>query len=183
MAQELDQLLARHCAPVLAGIKVANLFSADRALCGQALAYNACCNPRGVYFTQLCGCGGRGLVLVYRRAWLAARLREPAVAGCLRAFGYPVEKGLAEQLAHLRARVQAAQDGFPHEVGAFLGYPLEDVVGFIRNRGRGCKLCGCWKVYGDVRRARRIFARYAACRARFCRRVAAGEPLAALVAA
>jgi len=25
--------------------------------------------------------------------------------------------------------------GFPHEIGVFLGYPLEDVMGFISNKG------------------------------------------------
>ena len=39
---------------------------------------------------------------------------------------------------------------FPHEIGIFLGYPLADVAGFIRNKGRNCKCIGTWKVYGDA---------------------------------
>lgn len=31
---------------------------------------------------------------------------------------------------HLKKRL-FTHDGFPHEIGAFLGYPLEDVRGFI----------------------------------------------------
>lgn len=182
MTASIDKLLVWHCAPVLAGIKVSNLFSAELSVCRQALAYNSAYNARGVYFTMLCRCKNRGLVLVYRRARLAARLREPAVRGCLRGFGYPVQEGLEAQLDFLRTRVKSMQDGFPHEIGAFLGYPLEDVIGFIENCGRDCKLCGFWKVYGDVERASRVFARYTACREDFCRRLAAGEPLASLVA-
>ncbi len=43
------------------------------------------------------------------------------------------------------------QGDFPHEIDVFLGYPCEDVRGFIRHGGQGYKLCGYWKVYGDPR--------------------------------
>ena len=52
---------------------------------------------------------------------------------------------------------------FPHEIGLFLGYPLEDVQGFIENCGKNYRLCGCWKVYGDPQAALRCFARYEKC--------------------
>jgi hypothetical protein len=55
---------------------------------------------------------------------------------------------------------------FPHEVGFFLGYPPEDVIGFMENNGKGCKLCGTWKVYGDVEKARACFREYSLCRKR-----------------
>ena len=35
------------------------------------------------------------------------------------------------------------------------GYPIEDVIGFIEKRE--CKWIGCWKVYGDVQKAKRQF--------------------------
>ena len=31
---------------------------------------------------------------------------------------------------------------FPHEIGIFLGYPLEDVVGFIENQGKNYTCSG-----------------------------------------
>jgi hypothetical protein len=55
------------------------------------------------------------------------------------------------------------QEDFPHEIGLFLGYPPEDVRGFMEHRGCGCKCVGCWKVYGDVQRAAELFARYQQC--------------------
>lgn len=57
--------------------------------------------------------------------------------------------------------------GFPHEIGIFLGYPLEDVKGFIENSGRHFKICGQWKVYSDTKRAEKLFAKYAECSDRF----------------
>ncbi len=58
-------------------------------------------------------------------------------------------------------RMRGRED-FPHEIGLFLGYPPEDVYGFIHAR-LGAKCCGCWKVYGDVDAARRTFAKYRKC--------------------
>ena len=48
---------------------------------------------------------------------------------------------------------------FPHEVGLFLGYPPEDVEGFIENKARSCKLTGYRKVYSDEEKAKN-FAKY-----------------------
>ena len=49
-----------------------------------------------------------------------------------------------------------------------MGYPLEDVRGFRINGGSGCKLCGYWKVYGDVEKAKVQFEVYDKCRAFMC---------------
>ena len=58
----------------------------------------------------------------------------------------------------------ARSDEFPHEVGVFLGYPLEDVKGFIANGGKNCKCVGCWKVYCDECEAKKRFAAFQKCR-------------------
>ena len=57
---------------------------------------------------------------------------------------------------------------FPHEVGLFLGYPPEDVCGFIDNKACGHKCVGCWKVYGDEAAAKRTFEKYKKCTEVFC---------------
>ena len=51
-------------------------------------------------------------------------------------------------------------ESFPHEIGLFLGYPAEDVQGFIRNCAAKPKLVGAWKVYGDAEVAKKKFASY-----------------------
>ena len=75
------------------------------------------------------------------------------------------------------------ESAFPHEIGLFLGYPLEDVKGFIQNKGQGYACCGLWKSYGDPRAARRYFDRCRACTAAYKRRYAAGVPLERLIVA
>ena len=51
------------------------------------------------------------------------------------------------------------------------------MVGFQRWGGQGCKLCGHWKVYGQVEEARRRFLAFDRCREALCRWVAEGRSL------
>lgn len=67
--------------------------------------------------------------------------------------------GLLEQLAR---RLQT-QPEFPHEIGVFLGYPLQDVIGFIKNQGQNFTCCGFWKSYGDPAEMQACFACYRRC--------------------
>jgi hypothetical protein len=41
-----------------------------------------------------------------------------------------------------------------------LGYPLEDVVSFVKNTGWDYVLCQYWKVYYNPKRAKAIYAAY-----------------------
>ena len=66
-------------------------------------------------------------------------------------------------LARLKNRL-ADCGNFPHEIGVFLGYPLEDVIGFIENAGQNCKCAGYWKVYCNECEAVKTFARFKKCR-------------------
>lgn len=175
-----DLLLAAHCAPTLAGIKPANLVSCQRSrfpqLPRQLETYGRAFAPKDVHFQILCTCPGRYLLLVYRRVLLEHCLAQPEAARLLEQFGYCRDEPLEAKLERLGRRA-AGQEGFPHEIGLFLGYPPEDVEGFIRYGGEDCKLCGCWKVYGDVEQASRQFARISqVCRA-CVRRVEQGETL------
>ena len=43
---------------------------------------------------------------------------------------------------------------------AFLGIPVEDVIGFITNKGKSYKSLGYWKVYHDPYKAQKIFTRF-----------------------
>lgn len=52
------------------------------------------------------------------------------------------------------------RQGFPHELGVILEYPVEDVKGFIENRGKNCLLEKYWKVYHNREKAEKIFAWY-----------------------
>ncbi len=46
---------------------------------------------------------------------------------------------------------------FPHEIGLFLGYPIEDVASFISTAGTKSVSVGQWKVYHNNDRAQKQF--------------------------
>ncbi len=161
----LKELMGSHCAPALLGQKTGNLICL-RAECfaclhGAFLQLRRELLPLGVRIETLHRRDGAVLLYVYRPALLRADLRRPMARRILRSLGY----ARGDVIARLRERLR--QEDFPHEIGLFLGYPPEDVRGFIENRGANCKLCGCWKVYGDVEGAREAFARFESCRRAF----------------
>ncbi len=169
--QALDTLLASHTAPTLLGAKPANLVSLPcfKAFSQMVQNYNAHLNPQDIYFYPVCRCSCKQLLLVYRKTKLQNTLCDPQKRAFLLSRGYPVyhkhnvRAHLDKVLACLARRISPAQD-FPHEIGIFLGYPLEDVTGFIANNGCNYKYSGCWKVYGDEARSRRLFAQYKSCK-------------------
>ena len=87
-------------------------------------------------------------------------LNQEPVARLLEQYGYDRTQPLDQKLERLRQRMETSKQ-FPHEIGLFLGYPVEDVVGFIHQKGQNFKLSGPWKVYGDVERAKKSFQRIA----------------------
>lgn len=48
----------------------------------------------------------------------------------------------------------------PHELGVFLGIPLEDVIDFMECTTKKCLLCGYWKVFNNSENALEIFNNY-----------------------
>lgn len=159
----MDQLLAFHCAPTLTGLKPANLISHaaenDFLYAEEAVDAIKALEDKDIYIERLCGCERKRLTLVYRKSQLIEHLNQPEIWGFLVSQGYPVFGGLEMILEHLKLRI-VQSGGFPHEIGVFLGYPLEDVMGFIRHKGQNCKLCGYWKVYGDPKKAMDLFNQF-----------------------
>jgi hypothetical protein len=100
------------------------------------------------------GAGGM-LVLIYRLGLLTRKLRGGAAARYLRSLHYPAGAGLEGYLSFLKTRF--AGPGFPHEVGIFLGYPLEDVICFSSGKSSPYNCRGYWKVYRRPEKAERTF--------------------------
>lgn len=133
--------------------------------------------PYGVRVRVIAWRAFGAIVLAYRPDLLVSHLRDARTTAVMASLGYPVlnsvlpdgvrETSLDALLAHLTQRF--AMEKLPHEIGFFLGYPYEDVEGFVRHRGRKFRFCGCWKVYGDPRAAAKLFARYRRCTRRCVR--------------
>lgn len=101
------------------------------------------------------------MIYAYRPNALESDFTDPGVRALLQEHGYQPENPdgcVARLIRRLRS------DGeFPHEIGLFLSYPPEDVLGFIHNRACNHKFAGCWKVYGDEQAAKSTFKKYELC--------------------
>lgn len=183
---DVEKMLAFHGAPTLEGIKSGSLISFNKQRiknCQEVLdKYKTCMECKGLYFFVLSETDNWLLLLIYRNNILKSIIQDGNIQAFLRFYGYKNWQDVEENLAYLKSRM-ALQKGFPHEIGIFLGYPLEDVEGFIKNSGRHFKLCGHWKVYSDIERAEKLFASYAECSNRFCNYLMQGKSIEELVKA
>lgn len=173
-----EQKLAFHAAPALLGIKASNMLSIDKNEADteqDVKRFNEKAQERGLRIDVLCECGKKKLLLVYNRNLLEKRLSEPKIKDFLSNYGYK-DFTLDECIGRLSERIKSNED-FPHEVGVFLDYPLEDVIGFIENGGANYKMCGAHKVYGDEVRAARIFENYNKCRRFLCNKLNMGNDI------
>lgn len=183
-----EEALIEHCSPTLAGVKPASLFRfcpRDSApFARRFLALRQQFAARGLRLVILKGCRRTGsyLLYLYRERDLAEVLGRREHRDFLCAMGYTPWEAPGDCLRQLAARL-CLEEEFPHEIGIFLGYPLDDVKGFIRHKGRDYTFCGCWKCYGDPQAARRRFERYRRCTAVLRRRYAEGTPITQLIAA
>ncbi|MHC1684040.1 MAG: DUF3793 family protein [Clostridiaceae bacterium] len=75
----------------------------------------------------------------------------------LQSYGYDKNMKLDEILNHLKFRYEFS---CPHEIGIFLGFPIEDVIEFINGEKKNCLLLGYWKVYYNLEKAKNTFYLY-----------------------
>lgn len=162
----LERQLIEHCAPTLAGMKSASLFSyfyqGESFVRREIDEINQLLEKKGVRIEVLRWNGTSALLYVYRETLLARELRQPEAWKLLKRYGY-CEQRTDYCLEQLKERL-ADCSCFPHEIGIFLGYPVEDVWGFIVNGGKNCKSCGMWKVYCNQGEKDRLFRKYNKCR-------------------
>lgn len=182
--EDFDWLLAQHCAPTLSGLKAASMV----ALPGKSMAdleelfqiYRQCFACKGLKIMELSQQKQHVLLLLYRPAVLGRLLRRPLAKKILADCGYPQSAALEELLAFLCQRMQA-KEGFPHEIGLFLGYPPGDVAGFIKYKGQRFRHSGFWKVYANEKAVLRLFQCYDDCIQKACRGLKNGVSLESMI--
>lgn len=171
-----EEMIIRHCAPTLAGIKVGGLFNCpfkcQYELKNQIEEYNDKFNCKGVYIILLRKTCTNALIYVYRPGQLEKVISNDDVAKFLVSNEYSEcsVKYCIEELSKRLCKYQT----FPHEIGLFLGYPLSDVKGFIEHKGQNCKLVGYWKVYSDEYKTKELFEKYKKCTNVYCKKFSEG---------
>lgn len=160
-----EEMFIRNCAPTLAGIKTASLFACPcrdpEQTLGEIRAMNRRLTPKGLRLIPLRFTERSVLLYLYRPGRLQADISQCQAAALLAQRGY-TPGTCAHCLGQLIRRLEEKGE-FPHEIGLFLGYPPEDVAGFIQNNAGQWKCVGYWKVYGDEAAARKKFDLYKKC--------------------
>lgn len=182
----MDLIIACHCAPALAGIKPANIFTCCKkeypTLKEDLELLNCELNKKDIYLEILCECSKRAIVILYRAKVIKDYLKRSDINSILTRCGYPSDGDFEELMGKLKERMRMKNE-FPHEIGAFLGYPAEDIYGFINHKNENCLYTGYWRVYGDVEKCKECFRRYDKCRAAVLKRVERGQTIASIFCA
>lgn len=171
LSESIEKSLIRHCSPTFASLKTASLFtvgfSCEDELDSVLHIWNKHLSDKGIAMVKLQVKNSRALIYVFRRSRFLRDLNCPKISRFLKKNGYD-GSDINSAISTLRSHLTEI-DEFPHEIGLFLGYPIDDVIGFIRNKGQNCKRCGCWKVYCNECEAEKIFAQFKKCEAVYMR--------------
>ena len=97
------------------------------------------------------------LILFYDQEMLEKVTASKTNQGFLKKMGYHDAKTLIERLEFLKIRFRWM---CPHEIGVFLGIPIDDVCGFIEHKGNNFLMCKYWKVYHNPEGAENLFKCY-----------------------
>ena len=157
--KKIDTQLALQCAPLITGIKIANLLivqDANERLVRMVLQRS------GISFYRLLQYKHKTTFLLFRRQQLESYLAQREVQSVLKQQGYE-DFTMGNLLRTFSMRYQECRkngEEFPHEMGIFLGYPVEDVTGFIEQKGQNFLYSGYWKVYQDVEQKQALFQKY-----------------------
>ncbi len=165
-----EDLIVRHCSPTLAGLKTGNIFSchylSEESFLDVLKNINDRLYGKGIRVIPLRLDGKKALVYVYRPKKLIKDFSNQVAGELLKSFGYCE---VTENFCIMRLIERLNESGeFPHEIGLFLGYPPEDVKGFIEQGPSCCKCCGNWKVYGNIEEAQKTFEKYKKCTESYC---------------
>lgn len=178
------EMLVKHCAPTLAGMKVGSLvsykFTNVEELNENLAERSKVLNAKGLYLKVLRKTDKTALIYLYRKKQLIDRLNEPEIQEFLSTRGY-INFQLENTITILEKHFK--NDEFPHEIGVFLGYPLNDIKVFIEDKNAVCKCVGCWRAYTDEENAKKTFAKYKKCTKIYCKRFAEGFDISKLTVA
>jgi len=157
----IEAMIAFASAPTIKGKKPASLMNFNS--CGRNTAAlwrkygKDICESFELEYFELKSDDDSILILLYRKRLLEWYVNHPRNQSFLNKIGYDTEDSLEKKLTILKRRFEMS---CPHEIGIFLGMPVEDVEGFIEHKGKNCLLCKYWKVYCNPKRAELLFNAY-----------------------
>lgn len=178
--KDIEMQIAVHCAPLIAGLKLSNLLMIQN----QDLDRTTSLLKRaGISYFVVAVTDENVAVLLFDRHRLEIYLQEERVWQIFRDMGYQ-EDAMGKILYAFRQRYEGyllRNQEFPHEMGLLLGYPVEDVEGFILNEGENCLYIGYWKVYENLSDKMALFRQFEMARDALLRMLSAGTTIVEVV--
>lgn len=157
--ENIETQLALQCAPFITGLKVSNLLIIPK---GNEEVVKRILNRTGISFYRLIQTRTKTTFLLFRRNELEEFLSDENVKNVFIRAGYKSLQ-IGKILRTFSLRYEAYMQGdksFPHEMGLLLGYPVEDVVGFVENNGKNFLYSGYWKVYENQKAKVKLFDKF-----------------------
>lgn len=157
--ENIETQLALQCAPLITGLKVSNLLIISK---GNEKVVKRILNRTGISYYRLIQTRTKTTFLLFRRNELEEFLSDENVRNVLMKAGYKslqIDKILRTFSLRYEAYIQGDKS-FPHEMGLLLGYPVEDVVGFVENNGKNFLYSGYWKVYENQKAKVKLFDKF-----------------------
>jgi hypothetical protein len=158
----IESMIACFAAPVARGFKCGSLLNLHRK--GKDLrsswvkSREAIGASLSLKFAELLSSERSILLFIYKDEPLLDALRSEGAREILLEYGY--DGDFDSSKPYINEMISRFAAGIPHEIGLFLGYPHDDVRGFIENKGKNAKFSGYWKVYGDESHALKKFEQF-----------------------
>ena len=177
---DIETQLAMQCAPVIMGLKVSNLLiipnkNIDRV---KEILNGSPLSSQLLFIKE-----EKTIFLVYRQEYLQQYLSQEKSKKLLKQLGY--RKMELEELLTIFIRRYSWYcrygGNFPHEMGLLLGYPVEDVIGFMENDGKNFLYTGYWNVYENIGEKIHLFQKFELAKERLLQLVTMGVSMAEVI--
>lgn len=154
--KEAEMQIALHCAPLISGLTISNIICIEK---GSVSRLNEILYGTDILYDVLITNVHKATILLYNKLKLEEHLYHQRVKTLLMKMGYTNInlQGVLKEFKKRFRKYMTEGTVFPHEMGILLGYPMEDVEGFINNDGRNFLYTGYWKVYGNVYEKMQMF--------------------------
>lgn len=157
--KDIETQLVFQCAPLITNLKISNLLiiQNDNIEKMKKILENTNILQFVLMVTEK-----KTTILLYRKYPFESYISQKKVGKLLKSIGYQ-EDSIDYILHFFQLRYNeymAAGKAFPHEMGLLLGYPVEDVEGFIKNEGKNFLYTGYWKVYENLPEKMKLFRKF-----------------------
>lgn len=158
----IEKFLLYNSALVLAGVKpsvTVTIKKSGENLYEKWIQYGIeFLNKINIEFVSLRESNNALILLIYSKELLESNIFKEENKEFLGRLGYSENDDIYEYIGKLKERYNLYN--CPHELGLFLGIPLEDVKDFMDCADKKCLGCGYWKVYNDYNKAKETFNQY-----------------------